>query len=131
MIRGPTADARIKMERVIWISKSLFIDRSDLITPKAGATIEEETGDTNMKREFRIVIRHLFGFGQFLGLSGSFGPSQSTTYMSKLALAIEQNNNFICLPKNHFQVVRQDMALSSLPFLALERLLKAKYLLIP
>lgn len=44
----------------------------------AGATIEEETGEMKVKSETVIVAAHFFLLVQFLGFSGSSGPSQST-----------------------------------------------------
>jgi hypothetical protein len=44
----------------------------------AGATIEEDTGDTNINKEFRMVMRQRFLSVQFFGLSGSSRPSQPT-----------------------------------------------------
>src|SRR5579862_1534936 len=49
----------------------------------AGATIEEDTGDTNMNSEFRMVMRQRFPSVQFFGLSGSSRPSQSTLSRSE------------------------------------------------
>jgi hypothetical protein len=49
----------------------------------AGATIEDDTGDTNINNEFRIVIRQCFVSVQFFGLSGSSRLSQSTLSQSE------------------------------------------------
>ncbi len=50
----------MKRVRTIQTSKSLFIERSDLIREIAGATMEGETDKINMRREFKMSIRHLF-----------------------------------------------------------------------
>lgn len=42
---------------------------------KAGATIVEDTGDMKVNNETIIMAAHLFLPGQFLGFSGSLGPS--------------------------------------------------------
>jgi hypothetical protein len=78
---GPMADARMKIERTICVSKSVSIERSDFIIAKAGATMDDDTGETNMNNEFRMVMRHRLLFGQFLGFSGSSRPFQSTTWL--------------------------------------------------
>lgn len=45
---------------------------------KAGATMEEDTGEIKVNSETVIVAAHLFLDGQFLGFSGSSGPSHVT-----------------------------------------------------
>jgi hypothetical protein len=45
---------------------------------RAGATIEEETGEMKVNRETVMVAAHFLFVGQFLGLSGSSGPSHVT-----------------------------------------------------
>lgn len=44
----------------------------------AGATIDDETGEMKVKRETVMTAAHFFLSGQFLGFSGSSGPSQVT-----------------------------------------------------
>ena len=69
----------MNIESTICVSKSDLMDKSDLIMENTGATMEEETGETNMNSELRIVTSHRLLLGQFLGLSGSFGPFQHAT----------------------------------------------------
>jgi hypothetical protein len=76
------------------------MSKSARITPNAGATIEDDTGDTNMNRETSTVVHQRFVLLQFFGLSGSLGPSQVTcSDMSALAILINIFENF-ALPKN-------------------------------
>jgi hypothetical protein len=42
---------------------------------KAGATIDDDMGEMNMKRELSMVIPQRLALLQFLGLAGSSGPS--------------------------------------------------------
>ena len=44
----------------------------------AGATMEEETGEMNVKDEATIVAAHLRRLVQFFGFSGSSGPFHVT-----------------------------------------------------
>ena len=44
----------------------------------AGATTDDETGDINVKEDTTTVAAHFRFRDQFLGFSGSFGPSQVT-----------------------------------------------------
>lgn len=44
----------------------------------AGATIEDDTGEMKVKQETMTVAAHFFLRVQFLGFSGSSGPSQVT-----------------------------------------------------
>jgi hypothetical protein len=67
----------MKIDRTICVSKSDLIERSDFIIGNAGATIEDETGETDMNRELRIVTRQRLVFGQFLGFSELVSPVQS------------------------------------------------------
>ncbi len=43
----------------------------------------EEKGEMNVKRETRIVATHFRCHDQFMGLSGSFGPSQDICLVSE------------------------------------------------
>lgn len=45
---------------------------------KAGATMEEDTGEIKVNSETVIVAAHFFLDGQFLGFSWSSGPSHVT-----------------------------------------------------
>jgi hypothetical protein len=40
--------------------------------------MDEDTGEIKVKRETVIIAAHFFLFGQFLGFSGSSGPSHVT-----------------------------------------------------
>lgn len=77
-ISGPTADARINTDRIICVSNSDWMAKSDWTRAKAGATMEDEMGEMDIKTEFKMVIPQRFVLLQFLGLAGSFGPSQVT-----------------------------------------------------
>lgn len=44
----------------------------------AGATMDDETGEMNVKEETTSVAAHLCFLSQFLGFAGSSGPSQVT-----------------------------------------------------
>ena len=44
----------------------------------AGATIDDDTGDTNMNSELSTVMPQRFPLLQFLGFAGSSGPSHVT-----------------------------------------------------
>lgn len=44
----------------------------------AGATMEDDTGEMKVNRETVMVAAHFFFVGQFLGFSGSSGPSHVT-----------------------------------------------------
>ena len=81
------AEARIKTDRTIWVSYSDLIARSALMAWNAGATIEDDTGDTNMNKEFRIVMRQRFVSVQFFGLFESFKPSQPTLSQSESSVS--------------------------------------------
>ncbi len=45
---------------------------------KAGATMEEETGEMNVNNDTVTTIAHFFFMVQFLGFPGSSGPSHVT-----------------------------------------------------
>lgn len=55
----------------------------------AGAAIEEERGDMNANAETTMVAAHFRGMLQFLGFSGSSGPSQVTKFESHFSSASE------------------------------------------
>ena len=48
------------------------------ILVKAGATIDEDTGEMKVKEETTMVAAHFFFMVQFLGFSGSSLPSHVT-----------------------------------------------------
>ena len=52
------------------------------IVVRAGATIEDETGDMNVKDDTTIVAAHFLPKLQFFGFSGSSGPSHETCLKS-------------------------------------------------
>ena len=52
--------------------------KSDEILTRAGATMDEETGEMKVKDEMTSVAAHLERSAQFLGFCGSSGPSQVT-----------------------------------------------------
>src|SRR4051812_40302389 len=52
------------------------------MTPNAGATMEEETGDMNVKDETTNVAAHFRFMLQFFGFRGSCGPSHVTKFGS-------------------------------------------------
>ena len=45
---------------------------------RAGATIVEDTGEIRVNCETIVMLIHFFLFGQFMGFSGSLGPSHVT-----------------------------------------------------
>jgi len=49
---------------------------------RAGAIIEEDTGDMKVKEETTSVAAHFFLIDQFLGFPGSSGPSHVTKFGS-------------------------------------------------
>ena len=71
MMSGPMADARMKTESIIWVSKAVGMENSDWRIGRAGATMLDATGETRRKREVRRVVVHFLDEGQFLGLSRS------------------------------------------------------------
>lgn len=95
--KGPSAYVRRNIERTNWRSTSLVMCRSWLIGPSAGAAIDEDRGDRNANDD---MIKDVYSFHQlmlnflvfarmvltvhfclrfqFLGFSGSSGPSQVT-----------------------------------------------------
>ena len=52
--------------------------KSDEILTRAGATMDEETGEMKVNDEMTSVAAHLERSFQFLGFCGSSGPSQVT-----------------------------------------------------
>lgn len=63
------------------------------VTPKsfemvsiAGATREEDTGEMNVKQETVQTAAHFFPVVQFLGFSGSSGPSHVTYQANQLVM---------------------------------------------
>ena len=68
----------MKTDKTICCSTSFVMLSSVAMDDIAGATIEEETGDMNVKDDTTKVAPHLRFFDQFLGFSGSSGPSQVT-----------------------------------------------------
>lgn len=75
---GPTAYARTKMERMRDCSTELVMLSWAAMAGRAGATMEEETGEMKVKEETISVAAHFLPLVQFLGFSGSSGPSQVT-----------------------------------------------------
>jgi hypothetical protein len=66
------------MESMSWeIIWSVTLNCAAMVV-RAGATIEEETGEMKVNRETVMVAAHFLFVGQFLGLSGSSGPSHVT-----------------------------------------------------
>jgi hypothetical protein len=51
---------------------------SAAIADRAGATIEDETGEMNVKDDTTIVAAHFLLKLQFFGFSGSLGPCHET-----------------------------------------------------
>src|ERR1700747_2484673 len=68
------------MQSVSWERTSSVMCRSAAMEVKAGATIDEDTGEMKVNRETETVAAHFFLLGQFFGFSGSLGPSQSTIF---------------------------------------------------
>lgn len=52
--------------------------RSLDILLRAGAIIDDDTGDIKVKQDTTNVAAHFFLIDQFLGFSGSSGPDQVT-----------------------------------------------------
>lgn len=77
-ISGPTADARTNTDRIICVLSGDWMAKSDWMRAKAGATMEDEMGEMDMKTEFRMVMPQRFDWLQFFGLAGSLGSSQVT-----------------------------------------------------
>lgn len=62
-----------------------MIWNSDAIVERAGATIEDETGDMKVKDDTTIVAAHFLLKLQFFGFSGSSGPSHETWLVSAIS----------------------------------------------
>lgn len=60
MINGPIAYARIKMDSINCETISSSTLNSAAIVDSAGATIDELTGEMNVKQETVIVAPHFF-----------------------------------------------------------------------
>jgi len=67
----------MKINRVNCVSILELMPRSVDILLRTGATIEEETGDINVKKDTTNVAAHFFLIDQFLEFSRSSGPDQS------------------------------------------------------
>ena len=61
---------------------------SDAIVERAGATIEDETGDMKVKDDTTIVAAHFLLKLQFFGFSGSSGPSHETWLASTISTCV-------------------------------------------
>lgn len=59
------------------MTSSVMLNSAD-IALRAGATMEEDTGEMKVKQDTVTTAAHFFFIGQFLGFSGSSGPSQVT-----------------------------------------------------
>lgn len=84
------AYASTKIESVRAISTSLVMLNSDAIDWRAGATIDDDTGEMNVKEETMKVAAHFLLKVQFLGFAESLGPSHVTyspTISSKHSLS--------------------------------------------
>lgn len=57
---------------------------SDAIVERAGATIEDETGEMKVKDETTMVAAHFLLKLQFFGFSGSSGPSHEIWLVSAI-----------------------------------------------
>lgn len=75
---GPIAYARTKTDMVSCDSTSSVMWNCFEMVLSAGATIEDDTGEMKVKQETMTVAAHFFLRVQFLGFSGSSGPSQVT-----------------------------------------------------
>src|ERR1700761_3053835 len=75
---GPIAYESTKIDKIIADLKSVPIPRSRFIFSRAGATMDEETGDINVKDETTNTAAHFRLNDQFFGFPGSSGPSQVT-----------------------------------------------------
>ncbi len=62
--------------------------------PKAGATIDDDTGETNIKRDIRRVVPQRLRTVQFIGFSASSGESHVTCgkcfFLASLRVLIAQ-----------------------------------------
>ena len=70
------------MEREISISIVLVMCKSVAIWLKAGAIMEDVSGEMELKPDTMRVAPHFLRFDQFLGLLGLSGPSQVTLSLS-------------------------------------------------
>ena len=57
---------------------------SAAIADRAGATIEDDTGEMNVKDDTTIVAAHFLLKLQFFGFPGSSGPSHETCVLSAI-----------------------------------------------
>jgi hypothetical protein len=79
------AYASTNMESVSAISTSLVMLNSLAIDCRAGATIDDETGEMKVNEETMKVAAHFLLKVQFLGFAESSGPSH-VTYPSRVSL---------------------------------------------
>src|ERR1700761_2818775 len=79
---GPIAYDKTKIDNTIAVSNSVLIPRSRPSNGRAGATIEDDTGDMNVKEETTNTAAHLRLKLQFRGLAGSSASFQVTKYGS-------------------------------------------------
>ena len=87
--RGPIAYARTKIDSTSCDSTSLVMPNSLEIVVRAGAIIEDETGEMNVNEETTKVAAHFRPNDQFLGFSGSSGPFHVICGQSVVLLAIK------------------------------------------
>ncbi|RAQ36291.1 hypothetical protein DPQ28_11830, partial [Pasteurella multocida] len=74
-------------------SAVLVMLKSREMAPMAGATIEDETGEMKVNEETTRVAAHFLPLPQFLGFSGSSGPSQVTKFGSLTDLEVDFLDN--------------------------------------
>jgi hypothetical protein len=83
MNSGPTAKPKMKTDIASGTSPESGLKLKSLaMFARAGAIIELDTGEMKVKSETVIVAAHFFCLLQFLGFSGSCGPSQVTRLTS-------------------------------------------------
>ena len=83
MKSGPTAKPKMKTDIASGTSPESGLRLKSLaMLMRAGAIMELDTGEMKVKRETVIVAAHFFCLLQFLGFSGSCGPSQVTRLVS-------------------------------------------------
>jgi hypothetical protein len=68
----------MKIDKVSSRRTSELILKSSPMYVRAGATIVEDTGEMKVYNETTVITDHFLLLGQFLGFSGSLGPSHVT-----------------------------------------------------
>ena len=81
--RGPIAYARTKTDNTSCDSTSFVMPNSFDIDVRAGATMDDETGEMRVKKDTTIVAAHFRLKVQFLGFAGSSEPSHETCTASQ------------------------------------------------